>query len=128
MPQDPLHDGPSGGHGRERRRHPRATLDCPVTVQLQDGPIEARLRDVSRAGLCFYLDRRIPEMTILRMALELPARPGGPKLKIEGSGVVVRCLPIARNVEHYEVAVFLNDMSEDSREELDAYIGALQPH
>ena len=31
--------------GRERRRHPRASGDWPVTVELPDGPHQARVRD-----------------------------------------------------------------------------------
>ena len=31
--------------------------------------------------------------------------------RISGSGVVVRCRPLAPSLEHYEVAVFLNDMA-----------------
>ena len=107
--------------GVERRRHPRVALDWPVTISLADGDYEARLRDVSKVGVCFFLDRRIPEMTILRMDLELP---GGTGTKVRGSGVVVRCLALSPAVDHYEVAVFLNDIGEESRERLEAYVAA----
>ena len=110
--------------GIERRRHPRANCDWPITITLDDGVHQAKLRDVSRGGLCFFLDRRIPEMTILRMSLDLPDRGTGTAAKLEGSGVVVRCQPISAGVEHYEIAVFLNDLTDTNRERLDAYVAA----
>ena len=99
-----------------------------MTIALEDGPHEARLRDVSRAGGCFFLERRVPEMTILKLELDLPeqeAPDGAEAVHIEGSGVVVRCQPIGPHVEHFEVAVFLNDMSESNREALEAYVREL---
>ena len=110
-----------GAGGRERRAHPRASCDWTITLFLDDGPHGARLRDVSRAGLCFYLDRPIPEMTILSLLIDLP-RAHAKRVRIEGRGVVVRCLPISRGVEHYEIAVFLNDLAEAQRERLDAFV------
>lgn len=124
VPRDPLQDSPQTSVGHERRRHPRATIDCPVTIALADGPHQARLRDVSRAGVCFFLDQRVPEMTILRMELDLPEEEEGEQTHIEGSGVVVRCQPIGPHVEHFEVAVFMNDMTESNREALEGYVQA----
>ncbi len=110
--------------GRERRRHARVALDWPVTISLADGTVEARLRDICRAGVCFFLDRRIPEMTILSVNLDLPPLGDGSEREhVRGSGVVVRCEPLSPHLDHYEVAVFLNDVSEESRERLDAYVG-----
>jgi hypothetical protein len=107
---------------RERRKHPRASGDWPITIVLEDGTHTARLRDVSRAGISFYLDRRISEMTVLALQVDLPGRNGDPPVRIDGRGVVVRCQPISPRVDHYEVAVFLNQLPESSREELDAYV------
>ena len=107
--------------GDERRNHPRAAVDWPITITLDDGDHEARIRDVSRSGVCFYLDRRVPEMTVLRMVLDVPAAErGGPPLV--GGGVVVRCRPIADLVDHYEIAVYLHDMNESDRDRLESYV------
>jgi len=108
--------------GRERRAHPRAACEGSLTLQLDDGAYRARLRDVSRAGICFYLDRPVAEMTVLAVRIELPARHGNEAVRIDGRGVVVRCLPISKGVEHYEIAVFLNDLTDSQRERLDRFV------
>jgi hypothetical protein len=116
--------------GAERRRHPRAPLDWPITISLPDGDHEARLRDVSRSGVCFFLDRRIPEMTVLRMELDLPIRAGDvpgadPKERhVGGTGVVVRCQPLSPHVDHFEIAIFLNEITDEDRERLESYVSA----
>jgi len=109
--------------GRERRAHPRAACEGSLTLQLDDGAYRARLRDVSRAGICFYLDRPVAEMTVLAVRIELPARGGAEAQRIDGRGVVVRCLPISKGVEHFEIAVFLNDLADSQRERLDRFVG-----
>src|SRR5262245_57054786 len=116
--------GGDAGNGRERRAHPRASCDATLTIQLEDGAHRARLRDVSRAGLCFFLDRPLPEMPLLSVRIDLPAHSSGPPMRIDGRGVVVRCLPISRGVQHYEIAVFLNELAEPQRESLDAFVAA----
>jgi hypothetical protein len=108
----------SGG-GRERRKHPRAEAPWSVTLALDDGPHVARLRDISRAGLCFFLDRPIPPMTLLGVAFDLP----GPHA-VRGQGAVVRCERISPGVEHYEIAVFLHDLPEEDLEAIDALVRA----
>ena len=62
-------------------------------------------------------------MTVLRMQLDLPEG-SDPGLQIEGTGVVVRCQPIAPHVEHFEVAVFLNDMRDSHRVALERFVSA----
>jgi|SRR6185503_7069799 len=110
--------------GRERRQHPRASCNGSITLQLQDGAHQARLRDVSRAGISFYLDRPLAEMTILSVRIDLPGRSATAPARLDGRGVVVRCQPIARAVEHYEIALFLNEMGETQRAHLDAFVAA----
>lgn len=109
-------------HPAERRLHPRVELDCPVTISLADGQHEARLRDLSRAGICLFLDRRVPEMTILGLSLDLPPIAGCKVRQVQGRGVVVRCQPLSPHVEHFEIAVFLNDLDERNRRALEEYV------
>ena len=111
---------PRPGGGRERRQHPRAEAPWSVTLALDDGPHVARLRDISRAGLCFFLDRPIAPMTLLALSLELPAASGA--RAVRGNGAVVRCERISPGVDHYEIAVFLHDLSESDREAIDELV------
>ena len=50
----------------ERRQWKRARADWPITIALDDGEHEARVRDVSRGGICLFLDRPVAEITLLR--------------------------------------------------------------
>ena len=114
--------GPKKNSGAERRRWPRASCDLPITIQVAGATHEARLRDVSRAGVCFYLERPIPEMTVLAFALDLDD--GGRKRQLRGQGVVVRCAKISPALKHYEIAVFLNELPDGDRALLDAQVRA----
>lgn len=108
--------------GAERRQWPRARADWPIRLALADGEYEARVRDVSRAGVCFFIDREVPVMTRMRIDLELPV-PDGLRF-VTGTGVVVRCERISRRIEHYEVAVFFHEMAEPDAEALAAYVAS----
>jgi len=119
-PESLSHRVPHPREGDERRHHPRAAVDWPLAIALEDGTHEARLRDVSRSGVSFYIDERIPEMTLLRLELELPDSGE----RVSGTGVVVRCRPLSPALEHFEVAVFLNEMSEADRTALAKLVSA----
>ena len=107
--------------GKERRREPRARADRPLRITVDDAPVEMRLRDLSASGVCFFSERPIPEMTALRIALDLPAEDGADQ-RVEAGGAVVRCQPISPRVEHYEVAVFFHDIAEDDRQRLRRFV------
>ena len=104
----------------DRRQWRRADADWPIRLLLAEGHFEARVRDVSRAGICFFLDRPIPEMTSLRIDLELPVHEG--MRFVRGDAVVVRCDKISDRLEHYEIAAFLNDMAAPDRDALEAFV------
>jgi len=106
----------------ERRRWARADADIPVTISLVGGKSQARVRDVSRAGVCFYLDRAIPLMTVLEVALELRT-PAGVR-RVAGHGAVVRCEKIAKAVEHYEIALFVHEMSDADRKTVEEFVAS----
>ena len=109
----------AAGEG-ERRRWSRASADWPISLGLADGRFEARVRDVSQAGVCFFLDRPVATMTVLAVDLELPV-PGGKRL-VKGRGVVVRCERISERIDHYEIAVYLDQLAQPDREVLAAYV------
>jgi len=113
------HRAGSSRPGRERRQHPRAVAEWPLVIALPSGRHPARLRDVSRAGVSFYLDRPIALMTVLQLNLELP---GARAKRVSGTGAVVRCEKISAQVEHYEIAVFLHEMDEEARAAIEEYV------
>lgn len=104
----------------ERRRAKRAAADLPITVDCSTGRIKARVRDISTSGICFFLNDPVPEMTAVKIDLEIPLE--GKKEKISGDGAVVRCQRIAQGVEHYEVAVFFTHIRDAGKQILERYV------
>jgi hypothetical protein len=103
-----------------RRRWPRARAEWPITLALPDGTFEAQLRDVSSSGLCFFLDREIPEMTVLQVRLDLPD--GG--REIRAVGAVVRCKRVSPAMEHFEVALFLQEITPTDKDALAEFVAS----
>lgn len=106
--------------GRERRRYPRAQIEGVVTLTLKSGTHVAKLRDISRAGVSFYLERPVPLMTLLELRLDLP----GSTAPVVARGAVVRCERIGPAVEHWEVAVFLHETREADLRAIEAFVAA----
>lgn len=109
----------------ERRRSKRAPADLPITIDSSTGRLKARVRDLSNSGICFFLPEPMPEMTAVKVDLELPI--GGKIEKISGDGAVVRCQRIASGVEHYEVAIFFTHLRDEGKKILDGYVTAKLP-
>jgi hypothetical protein len=116
----PSTEGNPSKKGAERRRWSRAQAEWPIHVQLDEGTFEARVRDISQAGVCFFLDRPVSEMTRLRIDLEVPVA-GGVR-RVTGSGAVVRCEKISARLDHYEIAVFLQEIADPDRETIRDYV------
>lgn len=112
--------GPHKRSGPERRQHPRASCELPITLLIEGASHQAMLRDISRAGVCFYLERPIPPMTVLGLVLDLVV--DGKPRKIRGQGAVVRCEKISPALKHYEIALFLHDLSDSDRALIDAHV------
>jgi hypothetical protein len=106
----------------DRRRWPRAKADWPVQLSLPDGRFEARVRDISRAGVSFFLDRPVNLMTVLSVELDLPVE-GGVR-HVRGQGAVVRCEKISDRLDHYEIALFMSDLAEPDRDAVDGFVAA----
>lgn len=111
---------PTDPSDAERRRWPRAQADWPMRLALEGAEHEARVRDVSRAGVSFFLDRPLPLMTRLRVDLELPVEGG--KRFVTGTGAVVRCEKISARLDHYEIAVFLQELADPDAAALESYV------
>ncbi|MBI4342633.1 MAG: hypothetical protein HY599_04645, partial [Candidatus Omnitrophica bacterium] len=68
------------------------------------------------------LDRLIPPMTKLQLEFELPD--GGRRLRIRGTGVVVRAEPVVSSAERgqYHIAIFFSEMSERHRAAISKFV------
>ncbi len=115
-------NAPDSPSGHERRQWHRARAEWPITVVLDDGVHQARIRDVSSGGVCFFLDRPVPLMTILRIEFDLPVESG--VRRICGTGAVVRSERISQAIDHYEIAVFLQEMAQPDRETIAGYVSS----
>ncbi|MEZ5976617.1 MAG: PilZ domain-containing protein [Planctomycetota bacterium] len=103
----------------ERRRHERARHDGPLTVLCAGRTMDVRLRDLSASGLCFFSEEPIGEMTLLDVRLDLP---DDREEELRAKGAVVRCERISPHLEHYEVAVFLHEITEAQRARLASFV------
>lgn len=111
---------PTPSQGRERRRWPRAKADWPISLNLPEGRYEARVRDISQAGVCFFLDRSLKLMTTLAIELDLPHE--GRHTVIRGTGIVVRSENISDRIDHYEIAVFMPELTETEKEAIADFV------
>lgn len=103
--------------GPERRRAPRASAPLSVRIDVKDRRFETRVRDVSKSGVCFSSPVEIPEMTLLRIDLELP---GKPVKHLRADGAVVRCVK-GSSGEH-SIAVFFTAIDAEARADLESFV------
>jgi hypothetical protein len=76
--------------GSDRRKHPRKKLITGVTYFVLATPQGVGIaRNISEGGLGLFLDRYLPEGTIIKVKFDLPQEEGGST--IEAIGRVVWC-------------------------------------
>ncbi len=100
---------------KNRRRAMRVHGDLPLQIEARDARADARLRDISTAGLCCVFPEPIPEMTLIRIGIEVD----GSRHDMEGA--VVRCAK-DRVSDGYEVAVFFTNLPERTKDSLHNYV------
>lgn len=105
---------------KERRRAPRVKADLPLTLRARDAHETARLSDISTIGLSCHFPEPIPEMTVVRVGLEI-----GSELH-EIDGAVVRCE--RESPDSWDVAVYFTSIDDAARARLDHFIGERLPH
>ena len=101
---------------RERRRGPRTTkpVECVILTEDSDGNLKGKTKDLSCVGANCKFNKHIPEMTRLRLTLELE----------EGNqtfeGMVVRCDKIKDN--HFETAIYFTNIDLAARKSIDQFV------
>lgn len=84
--------------------------------------MDVRLRDLSAAGLCFFSEEPLDEMSLLDVRLDLPDDADD---EFRAKGAVVRCERISAHLDHYEVAVFLHEIDGEQRYRLRDFVTRL---
>ncbi len=109
----------------ERREYPRIK-DKDISIQLSGEGINtiSQSLDVSASGIYCKVDRRVPIMTRVQLALTIPGKSKTASKTLEIDGVVVREHPVMKDgrAEHYDVAIFFDALLPKERKILTEYI------
>lgn len=113
-------------HGNERRRYPRIK-DKDISVKLSGDGFSAITKslDVSASGIYCKVKEHMPLMTRVQIVLSIPGKgPSCPPVNINTEGVVVREHPVKKDgkVDHYDIAIFFNVLTQKERAALVHYI------
>jgi hypothetical protein len=110
---------------RERRRHPRINERVPFTLRAEDFDAVTETINMSCLGAYCQLDKYIPLMTSLKVALALPR--GDKKNEIEYAecnGVVVRVEEVesqSHKSSVYNTAIYFNEIEESEKEKIASF-------
>ena len=107
----------------DRRLSPRIE-DSRLAVKLKLGGYDSIIHtlNISASGVYCKIDKEIPLMSRVKLALMLP---GHTTLDgVEITGVVVREHPVIINgeIKHYDTAIFFEDISQKDKDAILAYI------
>ncbi len=108
----------------ERRKDHRLDNSIPLKLCQEDGDIVTETENISRSGAYCRVSRYIEPMTKIKTQLLLPITRNGKQAtkRISCSGVVVRIEEISNPKDHYNVAIFFNDISVKDSELIADYI------
>lgn len=112
----------------ERRSFPRIK-DEGLSLRLNVGSFDTvtHTLDISASGLYCKVDKEIPLMSRVRIALMVPdplAKEEKRVKSLEVDGVVVREHPVIidGSIKHYDIAVFFDSLSSKDRDVIQNYI------
>jgi len=107
----------------ERRQDHRLEKNIPVKICQEDGDIVTETVNISRSGAYCVVNRSIEPMTKMKIHLLVPTRKNGKTAakKITCGGVIVRSEPASKD-NHYNVAIFFNDISQRNSEMISDYV------
>lgn len=110
----------------ERRRSLRINEALPFRVGAEGYEIQATSLNISSTGVMCFLEKDIPVMTKLSLAIPLDktgAQPAGSANILRIKGIVVRKEkePLT---ERFHVAIFFSDMNDSDRQSLNRFISS----
>lgn len=111
--------------GRERRSAPRVRARLTVATAAEDQSFAMETLDISVSGAYCLVDRFVPLMTRVRLAIEIPLA-GRDALIVKAQGIVVRIEPQERAIRDepgYRLALFFSDVEEIGRQALEQFVG-----
>lgn len=111
----------------ERRTFPRiADKDFAMELKLGEFDTLIHTLNVSASGVYCKIDRPIPLMSRVKLALMVPGLKNADStpMQIETTGVVVREHPVIIDGQkkHYDIAIFFEDLSDEGRRIIQDYI------
>lgn len=106
---------------QDRRRSVRLAEQLPFTIGHEGYEIESVTVNISSHGVLCVVDRDIPMMTQLKVALALPDSPRARK-PLQLKGVVVRKEKHPVNNGQYLIAVFFSGIGEAEQKTLENFI------
>ncbi len=104
----------------ERRRAPRIEADLPLTLTARDAGAPAHLKDLSELGLCCTFPEPVPEMTLVRVGLEIESQVH------DLDGAVVRCEREPK--DGWEVAIYFTGMDDAARSAIGTFVKSRVPN
>jgi PilZ domain len=105
-----------------RRQHPRYNVDVQVEVSVAGGKLDARTRDMSRAGLCLVTTQPIARETEVSLQLVLTFGEDGVSEPLEIDGRVAWCTAL---FGAYQVGVKFVKVDDDRAKYLNMFVGFL---
>ena len=107
---------------RERRRHPRVDECLEFKLKAENFDLVTETINLSCLGAYCQLNKHIPLMTTLKIALALPYGDQGNEFDyVECSGVVVRVEEVLSEADVdsiYNTAVYFNEIGESEKEKI----------
>ena len=103
----------------DRRRYPRVTRNIRMDMRLDSRGYDIRGEtcDISPVGTYCEVNRSIPEMTELKIILELPTD------QVKCEGTVVRSVSDPNHSDLHHLAIFFHKISDEAKRNLSEFLG-----
>ena len=112
----------SEGRYAVRRQHPRYNVDLRVSVTVASGRLQARTRDMSRAGLCLVAVQPIGREAEIKLELVLTFGSDGMSEPLALVGRVAWCTPL---FGAYQIGVKFVKIDQEQSRYLDMFVAFL---
>ncbi len=105
--------------GEDRRRYPRSRRGISVMTDDSGPGVLNHIDNISANGILCHTIKPVPLMTRIGIALELPKPFGN---RIDGEGVVVRCVPDEQGDDHFKVAILFTKLDDEAHDAIHRFV------